>query len=350
MMHSSSLADDGPDMNDKLEWTGERFVPGAAGEIWYEHWHRYLFASGLVAGRGVLDVACGEGYGSALLARSARHVIGVDLASHVIAHARTRYVSQANLAFLEADCTALPFPEGAFDAVVSFETIEHLSAQQAFLDEVRRVLRRDGLFILSCPNKVEYTDKKSVVNAFHVRELYRDELMALLAPRFQHSAWYGQRPSFYSVMWPESGTATAEIFEVSEAQADTPAPGHARPLYFIVIASSSADLVAAVMPRLSVLADRDEHLYRDYENVTRSIDLVQTQCGQALAELRDEIAKLRPGLAHAEALVAERDEEIAKLRGAFAHAEALVFKQSAELERIRGSWLWRYIEFLLRKA
>jgi ubiquinone/menaquinone biosynthesis C-methylase UbiE len=337
-------------MNDELELTGERFVPGAAGEIWYEHWHRYLFASPLVSGCEVLDLACGEGYGSALLARSARRVTGADVASGVIAHARARYASQANLAFHEADCTALPFADGSFDAVVSFETIEHVAAQQTFLNEVRRVLRSDGLFILSCPNKVEYTDKRSVVNAFHVRELYRDELSALLAPSFEYSAWYGQRPSFYSVLWPESGSANAEIFEVSEPQADTPSPGHARPLYFIVIASSNAASIARVAPRLSVLADRDENVYRDYENVTRAVDVVQKQCRQGLAELSDEIAKLRAGLAHAEALVAERNEEIAKLRSGLAHAESLVAKHGAELERTRGSRLRRYLAFLLKKT
>ena len=61
-------------MSDKLEFTGERFLPGASGEIWYEHWHRYHFAAKLVGGREVLDVACGAGYGSALLARQAQRV------------------------------------------------------------------------------------------------------------------------------------------------------------------------------------------------------------------------------------------------------------------------------------
>ena len=54
-------------MPSDLEFTGERFIPGTAGEIWHEHWHRYHFAAPLVAGLDVLDVACGEGYGSALM-------------------------------------------------------------------------------------------------------------------------------------------------------------------------------------------------------------------------------------------------------------------------------------------
>ena len=73
-------------MND-LEFTGERYLPGVAGEIWMEHWHRYHFAASFVAGKRVLDVASGEGYGSALLARTAAHVTGADLSAEAVAHA-----------------------------------------------------------------------------------------------------------------------------------------------------------------------------------------------------------------------------------------------------------------------
>lgn len=279
-----------------LEFTGERFIPGTAGEIWHEHWHRYLFAAPLVAGREVLDVACGEGYGSALLARGAARVTGADVAPAAVEHARARYASVANLSFVQADCAALPFPDASFDTVVSFETLEHVAAQEAFLDEVRRVLRQEGCLILSCPNKSEYSDRLGVANAFHVRELYRNELAQLVSRRFAHAAWYGQRPSFYSVVWPEAGAAAGEIFEVSEAAPDAPAPGHARPLYFVVVASGSAAQVAAVRPRLSVLADRDEWVRRDYEKAMR--DLVATHERAAALERELEASQGR----HAEAV------------------------------------------------
>jgi SAM-dependent methyltransferase len=251
-------------VSDKLKFTGERFLPGACGEIWYEHWHRYHFAARLVVGREVLDVACGTGYGSALLARQARHVVGADISAETIEHARALYAAASNLEFREADCAALPFPDASFDAVVSFETIEHIEAQATFLDEVRRVLRPDGLLVLSSPNKIEYSDRRGFANPYHLRELYRDALASLLAPRFPHATWFGQRMSFFSVVWPEQGGGAGEVFEVAEASAADASPGHTRPLYFIVAASRSAETIAAVAPRLSVLADRDEWVYADY--------------------------------------------------------------------------------------
>ena len=289
-------------MSDDLEFTGERFIPGAAGEIWYEHWHRYHFAAGFVGGRDVLDVACGEGYGSALLARAARRVTGADIAPALILHARSRYAGIANLDFCQADCATLPFPDASFDVVVTFETIEHIAAQEAFLDEIRRVVRPGGLVILSCPNKVEYTDKRGVTNEFHIRELYRDELAALLAPRFAHLAWYGQRPGFFSVVWPEQGDARGEIFEVTEGAAGTPMPGHARALYFIVVASAAADAIAGITPRLSVQADRDEWVYRNYENVTRAYVALQRERGAREATQADLESRLAEALRERDAL------------------------------------------------
>lgn len=287
-------------MSESLEFTGERFVPGVPGEIWYEHWHRYHFVAPLVAGRNVLDVACGAGYGSTLLARSAATVTGADISAAAVDHARARYAGVSNLAFRQADCAALPFPDASFDVVVSFETIEHIAAQQTFLDEVRRVLRADGLLVLSCPNKVEYTDKRGTVNEFHVHELYRDELAGLVAARFPYSAWYGQRTSFYSVVWPEQQAARGEIFEVVEASAGEPTAGHVRPLYFIVVAADSAEALAPVVPRLSVLADRDEWIYRDYERVTRELDGAHRR----VAPLEAELTALRG--VHAE-MLSQRD-------------------------------------------
>ena len=328
-------------MGQNLEFTGERFIPGTAGEIWHEHWHRYHFTAPLVAGLDVLDVACGEGYGSAHLATRAARVTGVDIAPAAVAHARSRYASLGNLEYLQADCTALPFADASFDAVVSFETVEHITAQAPFVDEIRRVLRPEGLLILSCPNKEEYSDRRGVTNEFHVRELYRDELRALLAPRFPHALWYGQRPSFYSVVWPEQGAAQGEIFEVAAASASTPAVGHARPLYFIVLASDSAARLDGIAPHLSVLADRDEWVHADYEKVIRDLNATHARAN----ELDRELALAREQ--HAEALrrhAALESAAAAERAGLIVEIEA---GQHEIARRASASW---WIALPLRRA
>src|SRR5512132_1392768 len=105
------------------EFTGERFLPSCSGEIAYEHWHRYAFARRFVAGRRVLDAACGEGYGSALLAQTASAVVGLDIDAGVVAAAREAYAQRTNLRFDVASVTLLPLADRSIDVVVSFETI-----------------------------------------------------------------------------------------------------------------------------------------------------------------------------------------------------------------------------------
>src|SRR5580693_4504241 len=94
----------------ELPWTGERLVPSLTGDIVLEHLHRYLFAMELAAGKDVLDIACGEGYGGNLLAIRARSVTGVDISMETVQHARTKY-SRSNLTFLQGSCTAIPIPD-----------------------------------------------------------------------------------------------------------------------------------------------------------------------------------------------------------------------------------------------
>ena len=127
----------------------------------------------------MLDVASGEGYGSALLAQVARRVIGVEYSGPTVRAAAGNF-PRPNLQFLQGDARALPLADGCVDAVVSFETIEHFDRQDDFLREVRRVLRPDGSFIVSTPDRDIYSPAGTAANPFHVHELSRAEFTALL--------------------------------------------------------------------------------------------------------------------------------------------------------------------------
>ena len=195
---------------------------------------------------------------------------GADISPTAVAHARTRYAGVANLEFREADCAALPFADASFDVVVSFETIEHIAAQEAFLDEIRRVLRPDGVRRDLLPQQGGiHRPARSRQRIPRPRALSR---RARGAHRVALPARRLVRPAAEILL---GGLARAEpgqgeIFEVSEAAADAPSAGHARPLYFIVVASGSAEAPRRIAPRMSVLADRDEWVYRDYEKVMRA--------------------------------------------------------------------------------
>jgi len=171
-------------------------VPGiSSARLKEEHVARYEFAAGQGNLGAVLDVACGTGYGSHHLAGKADTVVGVDVSDEAIGYAKEHY-SAPNLAFVKADCTALPFAAGSYDTVVSFETIEHLEkdARAKFLGEIKRVLKRDGRLLLSTPNKaVTSPDSAKPLNKFHVIEFDRAALDAELAPYFRLEKRYGQR-------------------------------------------------------------------------------------------------------------------------------------------------------------
>ncbi len=128
----------------ELPWTGERLVPYHTGDTAIEHLHRYAFAREYVYGKNVLDIACGEGYGSHLLSNVAASVIGVDISADVVAHARRKYGEGDRVTFREGSCAAIPLPDTSVDAVVSFETLEHIAEHEVMLGEVKRVLRPGG--------------------------------------------------------------------------------------------------------------------------------------------------------------------------------------------------------------
>lgn len=257
-------------MTAPLPFTGERFTPEIKGAIWYEHWHRYSVMLPVARGRRVLDAACGEGYGSWLLAQSAAEVVGVDIDTVAIGHARARYATRTNLRYVQASCTALPLPEASVDLIVSFETIEHLEGQQAMLAEFSRVLTPGGALVISSPNKATYSEESGYANEFHVRELFRDELSAMLGAHFPQQVWYGQRVLAHSLLWKEQqealgGTQIVELVDDRVELRAAPAP----PMYFVVVCGAHE----SVLPQFSALSlfdDGKQSLYRDYDRALRS--------------------------------------------------------------------------------
>jgi SAM-dependent methyltransferase len=168
------------------EFTGERVVPGHVNDdLWAEHISRYAFAARYAAGASILDIGCGTGYGTSELARGGLSAVGIDIAPDAIAYARAHY-NQPNLCFAMASATALPFPASTVHLVAGFEVIEHLSEWRALLAEARRVLHPEGVFLVSTPNKLYYTESRGAEgpNPFHAHEFEFAEFQAALSEFF----------------------------------------------------------------------------------------------------------------------------------------------------------------------
>jgi SAM-dependent methyltransferase len=188
----------------QMEYTGERMVPEAADPAtFWEHIYRYRFATRFVSGRKVLDIACGEGYGSAALLRGgAASLVGVDVSLEACEHATRKYGIDARV----GDASRIPLPDQSVEVVVSFETIEHISDQCLFIDECQRVLSPGGILVLSTPNRDVYRETVPD-NPFHCSEIDEHEFVTLLQRRFKKLALFSQRP-VTAPWWSLRGFAT----------------------------------------------------------------------------------------------------------------------------------------------
>lgn len=186
-------------MTTTLPHTGERIRPDAAESVedyllYTRHVFAYEVARPFISGTSVvLDLGCGEGYGTHRLSHSVRRVVGLDVDPTTVAHAAQHYGS-TRCAFRVYDGVTIPAEANAFDGVVSFQVIEHLHDDRQYLSEVYRVLKPGGVFLLTTPNRLHRLKPgQQPRNRFHVREYHPDEFAALLHGQFPESAVWGIR-------------------------------------------------------------------------------------------------------------------------------------------------------------
>lgn len=303
----------------ELPWSGERYVPRILGNIRLEHIHRYLLAREWCQHRRVLDIACGEGYGSDILAAVARQVHGVDVSPEAVAHAQRLY-GRAGVTFGVGDCAAIPLADASVDVVVSFETIEHHAQHDEMMREVRRVLAPGGVLIISSPDRREYSEIPQYVNPFHVKELSRDEFDALLRRFFPYVVVSGQRMKAGSVIWPLRDGSTQRFAGFAESAAHDTIDPLGPPLYLIAAASDAPlePLPAGLLDGGEFVWSRDHvEAYREAEKLFHAhIAGVEQQRAEALVQAEGARAETERARADVERTRADAESARADARRA----------------------------------
>jgi len=237
----------------ELEWTGERLITSVESELKIEHLHRYGIASFFTPEKIVLDIACGEGYGVDIIAGKAKYVYGVDISNEAINHAKLKYKS-SNIEFLTGSVTKIPLLDSSVDVVTSFETLEHLKDHNTMLTEIKRVLKSNGILIISTPDKKTYSDDLGIKNDFHVKELYHEEFKKLVSTHFSNYSFLHQRVLLASFIIPEkTNSGFIEFFGDYEA-INQKINSIRSPLYTICIASDTSENTVFPIP-ISVFND-----------------------------------------------------------------------------------------------
>ncbi|ATG90446.1 class I SAM-dependent methyltransferase [Methylomonas koyamae] len=188
---------------DDTKSTGERLLTGYYDKFSLEHLHRYGLAIKLANKVEVLDIACGEGYGSNLLASVATKVYAVDIDKDTIERALKKYKAP-NIDFITGSASQIPIPTASVDLVVSFETLEHHDRHEEMYAEIKRVLRPNGILIISTPDKHFFSDITEHRNAYHVKELYFDEFESLNNRYFLNTLMFSQKLHYGSLIIPHS--------------------------------------------------------------------------------------------------------------------------------------------------
>ncbi|MBN2355228.1 methyltransferase domain-containing protein [candidate division KSB1 bacterium] len=175
-IHSSNLS---------ITDTGERILPTSEGEVSYvftRHKFAYEYIQSFVDNKDVIDVGCGSGYGSHILAQRARRVTGIDHEAEAIRFCRRHYAA-ANLEFIRADASTF-VPESRYDLAVCLQAIEHFADVSAFLDRLMQMVKPGGMIFISTPN-VRKKYKGTKKNPYHHSEMSHDQFVEILRDKFE---------------------------------------------------------------------------------------------------------------------------------------------------------------------
>jgi SAM-dependent methyltransferase len=330
---ASGSASDGEDTG-RMDLTRnlEQLVP-ATSETAYDRLVGYGFARRYVAGKIVADIGWEEvGFGSRLLAETAKSVAGLSSSTEVVDLARTAYPAP-NAEYEKVDLLKLPHPEDHFDVVVAFGVLENLERPEDLVGEARRVLKQDGVLITSAPDKLSLVDGYDPAGNGRRRGMYVAEFQELLEAQFGRVLVYRQGAVGGGFVFPVSGEVAGVSVESTTLALTSPYLSKEPPTTRSIMAvCSNAEAVRQEEPYL--LLDRDRRVFDECEDRAEDVEL-----------LRGEIRQMQE--TEAQAFLDSlriRGTEIGYLRARVRSAEAEAKRLNTHIHNMQRSITWRVFE------
>jgi 2-polyprenyl-3-methyl-5-hydroxy-6-metoxy-1,4-benzoquinol methylase/glycosyltransferase involved in cell wall biosynthesis len=321
---------------------GERMIPAyhSGTLIYAEHISRYRFAAQFVAGKRVLDVASGTGYGSELLKQAgASEVIGVDYARDAVAYSLSEHCG-GHPDYVLGDAVRLPLADRSFDVVVSFETLEHVPEPNHMLAELRRVLKEDGLSVISTPNKGVYLEG----NPFHTHELTYEEFLQSLSAGFKHVQVLSQENWLASALF-DAETMTGKGIRLNGGtDLYKTVPREPRESVYMVALASNAPLPKVSLQLTLTTPAEVEGYVRALDEAKAEIARRDAEAKEEIAHLKEEIARLQKQIDEQNRTLERQDTMLRDQDDALAERQQVIDDLTHQLIAIHGSMGYRLIK------
>ena len=331
-------------------------LASVASEALYDGLAGYGFARRYVGGKVVANIGReGLGYGSHLLSQAAEHVVGLT-DSVEAADLASRAYPAPNVEYGKFDFPTIPYPEGHFDVVVAFGALEDPGRPEELVREAKRVLKRDGVLIVSTLDRRALLDT-SPEGAGRRRGMYVPEFRALLGQHFGSVRVFRQGAVAGCLVFPEAGGATGASVESVPTSAAAPLVGPEPPATRSVLAVCSlteapADEDLAGQERPYLLLDRDRRVFDEREDFAEDVELLRAEIGrmqetevQAFQDtyklLFSEIAFLRAQVRRSEARARQIERD---LKAQVVRAERRAEAAENRIRDMENSATWRVFE------
>ena len=316
----------------------------------YEYLHRYRFTKEFVRGKKVLNLACGEGYGSFMLSEEADSVVGIDIDGLAINHARSKHIKE-NLEFVKGSVTDVPIEEEKlFDVIVYFEAMESIQKYDKLMMEVKRLLKPDGIFIVSTLNKNIPSDQPHDQPTFHLKGLYFDEFKDLLSKNFKNVFFYGQKVYPSSNIFPiDKGSMVSRVFTIEKGDEEFLfLPVGKKMARSLIAVASNGNLDLNGLEGETYLVDISEALFKQkdarigiLESAVKDRNAQISTLEGVVREKEAEAEGLRAGLAEKEREVGSLNETVTQKDAQISHLEGVVNEKEAVLNHIYNSHGWK---------